>query len=646
MSHRRVLVASLYASWHYHSAIEITLAHALRGRGAEVLQVACDGQFGVCDVYRENLNPRPRNGCVDCQARSIEAFRKLAAPLRWLGNWISPALRREVAEWAAGLDEQALETATWRGHPIGAWALSSALYQYRRSSFEADDASGRATLRAQVAGCALAAGAFDALYSDWQPDALVLLNGRFFAHRAAFELARQRGIRVHVHERGGLKDTLTWRSGVAYQELEPLRALWAARAELPLRTAELALVQRTLSERRQGQGMSWSVRYSPPPEAQEDVRRKLALDARPIVALFTSSDDEQATFPDYRVGAFPCSLDWLPASVALARRMPERQFVIRLHPGLVSFGTNDQTLRRVEELALDLPENCRLVRPKDDISSYTLADMAELGIVYYTTLGMEMAARGQQVVCVAKGWYSHGGFCRYVERPEDYEAGVRTACDAAARDGRSVEIARRAHRFLHHYFGDLSLPFPLVHEEPMGEGKPSWRRTSQLLPQQDPVLDRLCAAVLHDEPVFPHQRPDDATRDPADEQRYFGTAEFAQSPHAAGVRSAAEQHFLRGDYAAAARLLRELVQHEPAAALAWNDLGVVLCAAGDLPGALASVERARELAPDAASPRVNLARLYAASGRTHEARAEVRSVLARDPSDAEAVELQSVLGND
>lgn len=520
MPHRRVVIASPYASWNYHTAIEATLAHALRARGAAVLQVGCDGLFPVCDVHRANLNPRPHNACVECQWRALDGLKRLAAPLTWLGRWSDASERAEIARWAAALPEDGLADARWRAHPIGTWALSSALYQFRRSSFDGADREVLATLRAQVEGCALAAAAFARLYDDVRPDALVVLNGRFFAHRAALELARERGIPVHAHERGGLKDTLTWRSGNAYQDLEPTRRLWAARAHLPLTSEELELVRRTLAERRVGVGMSWSVQYSPAPQQESALRERLRLDARPIVAVFTSSDDEQATFPEYRAGAFPQSLDWLPATVELARRMPDHQFVIRMHPGLVSFGSNDQALRRAEELAQALPDNCRLVRPKDDVSSYTLADIAAVGIVYYTTLGMEMAARGQQVVCVAKGWYAHGGFCRFAHSPEAYESVVRAAA-AAARAGADVEVARSAHRFLYHYFGDQSLPFPLVREEPMHVGKPTWRRTSELLPGRDAVLDRLCEAVLEDREVFPHERPSDAARTRAAEDAYF-----------------------------------------------------------------------------------------------------------------------------
>jgi len=521
MAGRRILIASPYASWHYHTAIEITLAHALRARGAQVLQVGCDGLFPVCDVHRANLNPRPANACVECQWRVLDGFRRLVAPLAWLGRWSDPAERSEIARWSRALRDDELAHAHWRSYPIGAWALSSALYQFRRSSLEGADAEVFATLRGQLEGCALAAAAYERLYEDVRPDALLVLNGRFFAHRAALELALRRGIRVHAHERGGAKDTLAWRSGSLYMDLEPARRLWAARAHLPLRAEELELVRRTLSDRRVGRGMSWSVQYSPAPQQEAALRERLALDERPLVAVFTSSDDEQATFPDYRAGAFPRARDWLPATVELARRMSDHQFVIRMHPGLVSFGANEGVLRDAEELSARLPENCRLVRPTEEVSSYSLADLAAVGIVYYTTLGLEMAARGQQVVAVAKGWYAHAGFCRFVEDARDYERAVRAASARARAEPADLEVARGAHRFLYHYFGDLSLPFPLVREEPMHCGKPSWRRTSELLPGRDAVLDRLCAALLEDRDVYPHARADDATRTEQDERAYF-----------------------------------------------------------------------------------------------------------------------------
>ena len=54
----RVLFFSPYSAWKYHTALEVTWAHALKLRGMDVKFVLCNGLSGTCDVYRENLNPR------------------------------------------------------------------------------------------------------------------------------------------------------------------------------------------------------------------------------------------------------------------------------------------------------------------------------------------------------------------------------------------------------------------------------------------------------------------------------------------------------------------------------------------------------------------------------------------------------------
>ena len=148
------------------------------------------------------------------------------------------------------------------------------------------------------------------------------------------------------------------------------------------------------------------------------------------MACFTSSDDEWLVFPERREGAFPQSLDWIPATVEAARQSPELQWVIRMHPNLVGYGVNRQAVDQALRLAEDLPENCRIVQPKDDLSSYTIADLCSAAVSYGTTMGVEIAASGKAVVAVARGWYGRTGFVRPVDAPEDYLRVVREAVAA------------------------------------------------------------------------------------------------------------------------------------------------------------------------------------------------------------------------
>lgn len=518
----RVLFFSPYATWHYHGVLEITWAHALAQRGAEVRFVTCDAQFPACDVWREGLNPRHALSCVDCQQRTASLHRDMGMPYTWLGSYVPRPARAAIRDWVEALERDELLGAHWKGRPVGQWARSSAFYQFRMSRFDLDQPRVAAGVRAHVEGTAIAVEGLEALLDEWRPDLVVLLNGRFFAHQTAFALARERGIRVVTHERGLLKGTLRFADDARIHDLGLYETLWERWHDVPLEESELAWTRAVLADRRAGRNLPWES-YSPPPQDEAEVRRRLGLGDRPLVVMFSSSDDESAAFDDRREGAFPDSLEWLNATVALARELPEHDLVIRLHPNLTRNGTNRQTLERIQRLRGELPPNAHVVMPDDDVSSYTLADLASAGLFYFSTLGLEMATRGQPVVAVARGWYGHCDFVRRVERPADYAGAVRAALAA----GPDPEVARRAWRFAHALYRELSIPFPLVVESPRHHGQPQFRDTAQLAPGAEPNLDRICRFLLGQEPLLSSPEPHHRQRSEEAEDRFLA----AHLPH-------------------------------------------------------------------------------------------------------------------
>jgi capsule polysaccharide export protein KpsC/LpsZ len=57
-----------------------------------------------------------------------------------------------------------------------------------------------------------------------------------------------------------------------------------------------------------------------------------------------------------------------------------------------------------------LPEHIRLIGPKDKMNTYDLVEVADLGLVYTTTVGMEMAMFGVPVIVSGATHYRGRGF--------------------------------------------------------------------------------------------------------------------------------------------------------------------------------------------------------------------------------------------
>jgi Flp pilus assembly protein TadD len=95
----------------------------------------------------------------------------------------------------------------------------------------------------------------------------------------------------------------------------------------------------------------------------------------------------------------------------------------------------------------------------------------------------------------------------------------------------------------------------------------------------------------------------------------------------------------------AERWLRLAVTALPKNAEAHEKLGVALLLQQRVEASIASLERARALAPGRATAHLNLAAAYARAGRIEDARAEAREALRLDPAEAQAAALLAALGD-
>ncbi|MFT7487302.1 MAG: hypothetical protein ACI9F9_003163 [Candidatus Paceibacteria bacterium] len=512
----RVLFYSPYATWNYHTALEATWAHGLKARGVDVQFVTCNALSKVCDVYRENLNPRHEGACLTCQASTSALFASLEMPYDWLGTYLAPTVREEAESWAKGLNDHDLLNARWRGMDVGKWAAASAYNQYRTASLLLDDPHVVQTLRDLLVGTVLNLEAMDTLLDLHRPDTLVLLNGRFSGHWAAIELAKLKGIRFVSHERGFTKNTVRFSENARTHELGGMRELWEQWRDIPLDPAESAAAAQLLLDRRAGRNFS-RMSFSPALQERSRVKQELSLDDRPLVAVFTSSDDETAAFPDRTEGAFPISNHFLPAVIELAQGRPDVQFVFRIHPNIqkAQAGTNQDALTHAEQIRQQAPANVRVVMPSDDVSSYTLMDIANVGMVYGSTAGLEMAACGKPVLCMAQSTYTHTGIAGQVNHPSE----LAQALDRALGQDVDLEVARIAMRWTYRYFHEYSVPFDLVNG-PTDDGPASLTYTSlaQLAEGQHPILDRVCSYLAGQSPsVRPGITIDERQRDSVSE---------------------------------------------------------------------------------------------------------------------------------
>jgi hypothetical protein len=511
MTPPRVLCYAPYNRWALHGRWEMTILQALKLRGADVQYVLCDGLYTDCDQFWGVVAPRPANACTMCQFQVTKLVAEMGMDFHWLGRYLTTDEGREATRWADSLGADELKSATYGEWRVGEWVRASVQSHFRSIELDVADPAVERALRSYAYSGLIACFALDRLLAESAPDVLLLFNGRQSSTRVALEIARARDIRVIVHERGTRNETLMLIENETCLSLEQIRQYWRDWGDVPLTQAELEDIVRLMAEREHGRELAWRA-LTAAPQPEEQVRAQLGLRAdRPTWVLFTSSDDEVAGDADWG-SPFASQSDWILRTIEHARRTPEIDLVVRVHPNTGSrrsLGANRAQLDEMRRLGADLPPNVQMIAPDDEVSSYSLMDIAAVGLVWVSTVGAEMACKGKEVV-VAAGNYVHGApFVHTVEDAATYDrmldslAGLPPAAV-------SPEIRRLALRHAYGLFFRTGIPFPLVRMMTPHDGELAYRSLDALLPGQDAGVDRCARILLEGEAICPP--PTDAAR--------------------------------------------------------------------------------------------------------------------------------------
>ena len=516
---QRILCFSPYGFWTLHALYEIALCHNLKARGNDFTYVACDGLFTDCDLFWESTcGPRPATACAVCQAQVKKQLGALAITPEWLSTYRQPDDESTAKQFVTGLSDQQLGGATYENLPLGEWVRSSVHTHLRINTIDFGDPKHARAFRSYVYNGVIVARVFARLLDRLKPSILLLFNGRMSLTRIAFELARVRGIRVICHERGALKERLVLLENQNCLSLKSYGTLWANWGSRALATDQVAATRDWLLQRAAGKNLNWKT-FS----VQSTLGRLEAFlaanSAKRLWALFTSSTDEVVSNPEF-TSVFGTQYRWIESTVEFVRAHPEIALVIRVHPNSgskVSTGRNREELAFFARIAETLPANVALVMPEETVSSYALADRCELGLVYCTTMGLELACRGKPVIGAARSFYGDCDAITKIPSPAEYHGFLEKHAIETHDETTAIRTATAAFRYAYSYIARWNIPFPLVHMPDVHTGQLAARSTQELHPGWHRCLDYAAEIVLGKRPAVPVPDKLEPKADPVEE---------------------------------------------------------------------------------------------------------------------------------
>ena len=425
----------IFATLHYWNEQSVLVALALAGQGHDVTlawlpYAEWDKEINLFDLRKQDLYTR------DVLKPATEVMRVDSLLKASLAAGKSPRLTPELQQ----IVEQVSDYDTQYTLQIEETDTSSPLYQLRLSR------------NAQAAS---------ALY-DWlraeKPDLLIVPNGTILEMGVAYKIAKVLAIDTVTFEFADQQERI-WLAQNDEIMSHNTRDLWRRLGYQALpEKAKHALMELFGARKNARLWGSFARQWQQTPiQGGASVRESLKLDERPLALLATNVLGDSLTLGRQRISETMAEM--IVKTVDYFIQHPEAQLLVRVHPGeLKTHGTS--MVEVLESAYPSLPENIHIIRPEDKTNTYDLMEIADLGLVYTTTVGMEMAMSGLPVIVTGKTHYAEKGFTLDPSTWSEYESMLDTVLADPKAARLSDSQMEQAWLYAYLFFFEFSLPFP------------------------------------------------------------------------------------------------------------------------------------------------------------------------------------------
>lgn len=338
-------------------------------------------------------------------------------------------------------------------------SLWDAQYTLMREEVDMNDAGDKALYDLRVERNTFAAKAALQYMQMNKPDVVLIPNGLILEMGIVFRVARYLGIDAVTYEFNDQREQiwLAQNSSIMRQETD---YLVEARCSLPMTDAMYERLADLENARRGARVWGKSKRLWQYVSAQgADVTRKqVGLDERPVVMLAANVLGDSLTLGR---DIFAASMtEWITKTVQYFAKRTDVQLVIRVHPGerLVPQAKSMATV--VKEALPELPSHIHVIGALDNVNTYDLIEIANVGLAYTTTVGLETAMNGRPVISCGQTHYRGRGITIDPNTWDEYYATLeKVLADIPAHQMKEKQI-EFAWNYAYRFFFEYPRPFP------------------------------------------------------------------------------------------------------------------------------------------------------------------------------------------
>jgi hypothetical protein len=428
--------------WQSVFPIVANLAHTLQDRGVPTHQILCFPGLH-CDALRPVKSDAP-NCPWGCNQLTGYLF-KHNLPFTFTDEFGDQELIDRATRMAEVLSQET--NPAYDGILLDE-VIKASLGRYLRCLYDPDNLEHQHVRQEFIRDALVWIETQKRILAHFEPKAIVIWGGMFYAERIAAIIARRFGIRVIAIENTAFHDRIyVDPTGVTGNRHAAAHA-WHWLEACALTPAQHHDLHEYLTAVHSGAVSSMP---HPQPASREELCQKLGISQeKRLVLLIGQVAIDSVVLMDSPI--FPDMRDLITTTAEILARHTEYQLVVRLHPAEEMWHDN-LTLRRLQDWTP--PENCSIVHSQQ-LNTYDLMRESDLGITLCSQAGLEMLSMGKPVITAGHAFYSHKGLTYDVSHRAAYPAVLEEAL-------RAPQLSESQHenvdKLLYHLIFEQLVPF-------------------------------------------------------------------------------------------------------------------------------------------------------------------------------------------
>lgn len=386
---RYIIYSFCYETPHFETDLEI--AKKLTNEGHEVYFLTCKEELKTCFINSEHQKAI----CNVCKSKINNGLKILNVKENKILSF-SNKNDFKLSFDDALVSFEALKNYEYKGCDIGLGVVSSLVSTLRDHNFDVELHSEKIKIALETS--IFVYENFKQIIEQYQPDGIIVFNGRFLETKPVLHLCVQNNIKFFTHERGGQLNRYLFRENSTPHSLlfvkKEIESLWNnTSAEKNSIGAQFFL------QRKNGEIQNW---YTFTKRQKKDLLPKNYNKNILNVAIFNSSIDEYVSIPEFENKIYVDDNEGIEKICESFKNDEEFHFYLRIHPNLA--GLDNTQTRKINEFKSKFP-NLTVIDALEEIDSYALMEAVDTVVTFGSTIGIESVFWGTPSILLGKTFY-------------------------------------------------------------------------------------------------------------------------------------------------------------------------------------------------------------------------------------------------